>query len=406
MVVASPLRTAPPLSATPSFGSAFGRPQQLRLGMVSTYPPKLCGLATFASALTSDLRAAGNRVDVVRVDDGTEPQSIGGADELRLVNGNAASLRLAAARLSRCDAVIIQHEYGIFGGTDGDEVLDLIAAIDAPTIVVLHTVPLQPTTHQREVLVELSQLADRIVVMTASARDRLLSSYPVDPRTVDTIPHGATLPSGHHLVRPGSLGTRGMQLLTWGLLGPGKGVEHVINALPLVGDLPHQAQYTIAGVTHPKVFAAHGDVYRQSLIRRARELGVAESVSFDDGYRNLATLTEFVASADVVVLPYDSVDQVTSGVLVDAIAAGRPVIATAFPHAVELLSGGAGIVVPHRDPVALADAIRAMVMDPTLLAEMTAEAQRLAPSMSWAHVASAYAGLAHALLTTAEPVAM
>ena len=406
MVVASPLRTAPPLAAAPSFGSAFGRGQQLRLGMVSTYPPKLCGLATFASALTSDLRAAGNRVDVVRVDDGSEPQAIGGADEQRLVNGNVASLRLAAARLSRCDAVIIQHEYGIFGGTDGDEVLDLIAAIDAPTIVVLHTVPLQPTTHQREVLVELSQLADRVVVMTASARDRLLASYPVDAQTVETIPHGATLPSPQQSDRRVSPRDRSLQLLTWGLLGPGKGVEHVIDALPLLGSLPHPVQYTIAGVTHPKVFAAHGDVYRQSLVNQARAVGVSRSVRFDDDYRDLAELTRFVASTDVVVLPYDSVDQVTSGVLVDAIAAGRPVIATAFPHAVELLGDGAGIVVPHRDPVALANAIRAMVMDPNLLRDATARAQRLAPSMSWARVADSYATLARALLATIESVAM
>ena len=183
------------------------------------------------------------------------------------------------------------------------------------------------------------------------------------------------------------------QLLTWGLLGPGKGIEHTIDALGLLRDVHPRPRYTIAGVTHPKVFARQGDRYRESLIRRSWIRGVVGSVTFDDSYRRVAQLTRFVAGASVVVLPYDSRDQVTSGVLVDAIAAGRPVIATAFPHAVELLASGAGIVVPHADPVALAAAIRSTVCDPDQHASMAAEAGRLAPGLSWAAVARQYAGL-------------
>jgi polysaccharide biosynthesis protein PslF len=405
MSLSPPLRSAPMLRAAVP-GSAMGRAQSLRLGMVSTYPPKLCGLATFAAALARELAAAGNRVDVVRVDDGDDPSWIPGSEVARLVNGSAMSVRAAAAQLSRCDSVIIQHEYGIFGGADGDEVLDLMRAIDAPTIVVLHTVPLVPTDHQHDVLVEISRLANRVVVMTEAARDRLLGAYPVDPRIVVTIPHGATLPTASLAEHDTSLVSRSAQLLTWGLLGPGKGVEHVIDALGLLTDLPRRPHYTVAGVTHPKVFAARGDEYRHALIRQGWATGVAGYVEFDDDYRDLAGLTKFVASTDIVVLPYDSFDQVTSGVLVDAVAAGRPVIATAFPHAVELLGSGAGIVVPHRDPAALADAIRAMVTQPTLLAEMTAEAQRLAPTMSWSHIAGLYAQLAQELSANLEPVAM
>lgn len=401
-----PVRTPSRVLRAASSGAVASRAGSLRLGMVSTYPPKLCGLATFAAALARELVAAGNRVDVVRVDDGDDPSWIPGTEVARLINGSATSVRAAAAQLSRCDAVIIQHEYGIFGGADGDEVLDLMQAIDAPTIVVLHTVPLVPTDHQHDVLVEISRLANRVVVMTEAARDRLLEAYPVDPRIVVTIPHGATLPAASPGAHDTLLAGRSAQLLTWGLLGPGKGVEHVIDALSLLTDLPRRPHYTVAGVTHPKVFAARGDEYRHSLIRQGWATGVAGYVEFDDDYRDLAGLTKFVASTDIVVLPYDSVDQVTSGVLVDAVAAGRPVIATAFPHAVELLSSGAGIVVPHRDPAALADAIRSMVTQPTLLAEMTAEAQRLAPTMSWSHIAGLYAQLAQDLSANLESAAM
>ena len=140
-------------------------------------------------------------------------------------------------------------------------------------------------------------------------------------------------------------------------------------------------------------------------MRRARNAGVEDLVTFDDTYRNVEQLTRFVASASIVVLPYDSRDQVTSGVLVDAIAAGRPVIATAFPHAVELLKSGAGIVVPHADPVALSEAIRAILSNRYTMAAMASEAGRLAPSLSWSSVAAEYARLAGVLVRSAASVA-
>ena len=105
-----------------------------------------------------------------------------------------------------------------------------------------------------------------------------------------------------------------------------------------------------------------------------------------------------IQSSKVVALPYDSKDQVTSGVLVDAIAAGRPVVATAFPHAVELLSSGAGLVVDHDDPDAMARALRRVLNRPELAANMAAEASRLAPSLGWSVIAREYLNLADRLL--------
>lgn len=376
-----------------------------RIGLLSTYPPKLCGLATFAAALGGQLRRTGNRVDVVRIDDRDDTGPIERPVVAELVNGVPASIRKAAAVLSRCDVAIIQHEYGIYGGVDGDEVIELLEALDVPMIVVLHTVPLQPTPHQQTVLEAVGDIADRLVVMSETANDRLTSLYSIDPNKVVTIPHGASTPTFERLEFKLIGGAR-PQLLTWGLLGPGKGIEHTVDALALLGDLRHRPRYTVAGVTHPKVFARHGDQYRHSLIQRSYAAGVAGSVTFDDTYRDVAQLTRFVASASVVVLPYDSRDQVTSGVLVDAIAAGRPVIATAFPHAVELLSSGAGIVVPHADPVALAEAIRLVVSDGDVLESMATEARRLAPSLSWSAVAGQYVCLFDELVRTGEPIAI
>ena len=192
--------------------------------------------------------------------------------------------------------------------------------------------------------------------------------------------------------------------LTWGLLGPGKGIEWAIDAIADLADLAPHPNYVIAGATHPKVLAHSGQEYRQMLVQRAATSAAAPWVSFDDTYRDLASLTALIRSADLVVLPYDSTDQVTSGVLVDAVAAGRPVVSTAFPHAVELLGSGAGLVVPQRDSAALASAIRSVLTDPELAASMAAEARRLAPELSWTAVASCYDDLAGRLLARRQPV--
>lgn len=363
----------------------------LTIGILSTYPPTVCGLATFSAALERALLALGHRVLIVRVDDGTgrrpEHDSVAGV----LVNGSTASPRRAAAVLSTCDVAIVQHEYGIFGGPDGDEILDVLRHVDVPVIVALHTVQQHASSHQAELLVDLCDMADRVVVMSMSARERLVQTYyPIDPVKVLTIPHGAALAS-HVTTGATPMANPKAQLLTWGLLGPGKGIEHVIEAIGLLASLGHPVRYTIAGTTHPKVLAREGHAYRDALAVRAAALGIGHLVTFDETYREVGDLTEFIASAGVVILPYDTVEQVTSGVLVDSIAAGRSIIATSFPHAVELLADGAGLLVPQGDPTSMAMAIRTATAQPALIEAMERKARALAPMLSWSAVAAQYA---------------
>jgi glycosyltransferase involved in cell wall biosynthesis len=225
--------------------------------------------------------------------------------------------------------------------------------------------------------------------MTDVAHQRCLNVFDVAAEKVVTIPHGATVPERTSL----PLSTD-VSLLTWGLLGPGKGVEWVIDALAMLPDLRDRLCYTVAGETHPKIKANDGEQYREMLKRRAELLGVADQVAFDDQYRSLPSLLSLINESTCVVLPYDSDDQITSGVLVDAVSAGRPVIATRFPHAVELLSDGAGIVVPHRDSVSLAHAIRQIATNENALQEMAAATWSLAAEHRWPAIASKYVDLA------------
>jgi len=335
----------------------------------------------------------GSDVGIVRVADGTnspDPRVLAELD-----NGVPASVEEATATLSNCDVAVVQHDYGLYGGADGDEVLEILRGLTVPSIVVAHTVLVQPTDHQRQVLEEVVAAASAVVVMGQTARQRLCSGFDVDSSKVTVVHHGAASPDpGYRPARSGR-----PMLLSWGLFGPGKGIEWAIDAMAGLKDLSPRPRYVIAGRTHPKVVSSQGEAYRDMLVARAWAQGVAASVTFDSAYRDLRSLTHLIQDASVVVLPYDSRDQVTSGVLVDALAAGRPVVATAFPHAVELLTSGAGLIVPHGDADALSAALRRVLTEPGLAGSMEREAARLGPAFSWSSVASQYAHLADRILT-------
>ncbi|WAJ46686.1 glycosyltransferase [Mycobacterium sp. Aquia_216] len=362
-------------------------------GILSTYSPTPCGLATFSAALAGGLTARGANVNVVRIADGDISEEPNVAGEL--VNGSASSVAATSELLNQSDVAIIQHEYGIYGGPDGDEVVQIMARLRVPSIVVVHTVLKYPTPHQLSVLESVMVLADQVIVMSEVAHQRLCAGFAVDRHKIAMIPHGAALPSTNGVQHPDR-----PTMLTWGLLGPGKGIERVIDAMTSLKNLPNPPRYIIAGRTHPKILVAQGERYREALVAQAKRLGVADSVSFDAVYRTPEELTAFLQTASVVVLPYDSEDQVTSGVLVDSVASGRPIVATAFPHAVELLGSGAGIVVPHDDPDALLSALRRLLTDPHVAESMAAEARGLAPAIAWPVVANAYVGVAQRLLAT------
>jgi glycosyltransferase involved in cell wall biosynthesis len=365
------------------------------IALLSTYPPTQCGLATFTAALHTELATSSGSVGVVRVVDAAEshdgPEVVG-----HLVNGSADSARAAVKLLNDFDAVIVQHEYGIFGGPDGTDVLDVIDALTVPVIVVMHTVLGEPTPSQRRILEHLLATAALVVTMTETARGRLLTKYGADPAHVTVIPHGAINHGRMPLQRRAN--ARPL-VLTWGLLGPGKGVEWAIDAMPGLGDL--QPRYLVVGKTHPKVLERHGEEYRDGLRRRIDAHGVADIVELDPSYLSVSDLAALVERADVVLLPYDSREQVTSGVLIEAVAAGRPVVSTAFPHAVELLGDGTGLVVPQGDSAALEAALRRVLSEPGLAEAMARRASRKAPELFWSSVAARYRQIAGDLVGAA-----
>jgi glycosyltransferase involved in cell wall biosynthesis len=360
------------------------------VALVSTYPPTVCGLATFTSNLSAAIAAPGSgwRTVVLRLVDRIEADAHGEV-VAQWVAGDRASLHRAVMAIGSSDAVVLQHEYGLFGGTDGEDVLELIEAVQVPLIAVLHTVLLDPTLHQRRILDQVMTVASLTVVQSEAARRRLIAVHGADAEQVVVVPHGAVAnfagPVLRDIERP--------SVLTWGLLGPGKGIEHGISAVALLQQRSPAPLYIVAGQTHPKVLAAQGERYRDELRNQSRALGIADRVCFDGSYRDWESLRALVRSVDVVLLPYDSRDQVSSGVLVEAIASGKPVVATRFPHAEELLSRGAGLTVAQGDFQAMADALDRVLYEPGLATRMATASRREGVALLWPTVGATYRSL-------------
>jgi glycosyltransferase involved in cell wall biosynthesis len=368
-----------------------------RFSLLSTYPPTRCGLATFSESFVTAITASGDdTVEVVRAIDALDRPTSARINDNAVIVGELHVSRPASAMsvsrlLSRADVVVVQHEYGIYGGDDGDDVIGVLEALTAPSIVVMHTVLEDPTAHQRRVLQRVAAAATAVVVMTDRASALLVSEYGVAPEHVSVIPHG--VPDWDHLVdrhRPDRT-----TMLTWGLIGPGKGLEWGIRAVAALGDLEPRVHYEILGETHPKVVAHEGEAYRERLELLTHELGVADRVTFDARYLDRDQLSARVAAADLILLPYDSREQVTSGVLVEAVAAGKPVVATGFPHALELLQHGAGAIVDHESPAGIAEAVRGIVARHDDRRQTAFD-----PDTAWSAVAQRYRELAESMTAT------
>ncbi len=380
---------------TPHMNQAPTRPA---VGFLSTYPPTSCGLATFTASLRDAIaghRGSGTGLGVVSVADNPS-FSLRNEVVHEHLNGDDVSLVEAIDALNGFDVAFIQHEYGIYGGPDGDEVLDLLAGLRVPAVVTLHTVLSRPSPAQRSILEKLVALAAITIVMSETAYSRLVDRYTVDESKIRVIPHGART----GLMGPSLVTGDRPVVLTWGLIGPGKGLEMAISAFAGLEKLHPKPRYIILGKTHPKVQASQGDAYLEGLEDQVRALGLGDVVEFDGRYLTTEELTVAVRQADLVVLPYESTEQVTSGVLVEALAAGKPVIATAFPHAVELLGTGAGIVVPHGDPAAMAAALLLLLTHPSAAFDMATEARLIGSTLQWPAIARRYMDEAEILIAS------
>ncbi|HZQ81407.1 MAG TPA: glycosyltransferase [Gaiellaceae bacterium] len=381
----------------------------MRVAILSTYPPRACGIGTFSHDVRQALLTADGVDDVsalVIVDQPSAPQR---PEILQTISQGARGDYVRAARgLARTDVdvVLLEHEYGIFGGRDGEYVLSLVNELSQPLVVTLHTVLAAPTPGQRRVLSSLCDEAERVIVMTETARHILENLGVCDPGKIAVVPHGAPpqlaaarleLDCGRspRYLTATAGGFEEMEarfvLSTFGLISPGKGLEVMLEALPGIVARHPEALYVIAGRTHPQVARRQGEEYRLLLERRVLELELGKHVVFDDRFLSVDELADLLAATDVFVTPYASREQSSSGSLTFALASGCAAISTPYWYARDVLASGAGTLVDFGDAEGLGAAVCAYVEAPEALARARREARRISATFAWSSVGAATA---------------
>jgi glycosyltransferase involved in cell wall biosynthesis len=298
----------------------------------------------------------------------------------------------AALNDSNVDVVSLQHEYGIWGGESGSFVLDFVRSLRKPFVATLHTVLRTPSPLQRAVLAELVDASAASVVMSRSAADLLALAYDVDPARLEVVPHGVpAIPLVDPAVAKRRLGLQPRPvILSFGLLGPGKGYESVIEAMPAVMRESPDARFVVLGVTHPDMLRREGEAYRRRLEDLARTLGVAERVQFVNRFVGKLELGLWLEAADLFVTPYPNLDQIVSGTLSYAMGAGKAIVSTPYAYAEEMLEDGRGRLVRPGSPEALAEAFLELLADDAMRARLGWLAYRRSRSMLWPVVGERY----------------
>src|SRR5712691_4789656 len=367
-----------------------------RVAFIGNHLPRRCGIATF----THDLHRA---ISMTRPDLETcvvamtnpgcsydYPPAVRFQIREEVIDEYAQGAELL--NNAGFDVVSLQHEYGIFDGPAGGNIVDLLSRLEMPVVTTLHTVLAKPTPIEHDIMRRIIDASAKIVIMSETARELLRSVHDVPAHKIDVIPHGIPdfpfLEPHHAKVEFGF--EEKTIILTFGLLSPNKGIEIMLDAMPSIVKSCPNAVYVILGATHPNLVRDQGEAYRDSLIARVRELGIGDCVVFFNQFVDQATLLNFISMCDVYVTPYLNEAQMTSGTLAYSFGLGRAVVSTPYWHAKELLSDGRGILVPFGDAEAVSTEIAGLLTNDVRRHAMRKGAYAASRSMTWVQTAKRY----------------
>ncbi len=367
-----------------------------RIAVIGNYLPRHCGIATFTTDLCEAISAEYGtaRLLALPVNDTEDGYDYPARVRWSLAQDNVTSYQEAAEFLNfnNIDMVCLQHEYGIFGGPAGSHILHLLRGLKMPVVTTLHTVLREPDADQLRVMEEIAELSDRLIVMSQLSSQFLQEIFKVPGSKIDMVPHGVPdLPFLDPNFYKDRFGVEGKAvLLTFGLLSPNKGIENVIQAMPQILSKHENVVYLVAGATHPHILRREGDKYRASLRALAKEVGVESQVIFHDRFVSPEEMAEFIGAADIYITPYRHEAQVVSGTLAYALGAGKAIISTPYWHAIELLDGRRGALVPFQNPDAIAQKTIGLLDTPALRHAMRKRGYLFAREMVWKRVAQGY----------------
>ena len=366
------------------------------VAFIGNHLPRRCGIATFTSHLLDAISAESPRSDceAVAINDNQGPYHYPNRVKCEIEQHSFKDYIAVANKLNaiKPDIVCLQHEFGIFGGNRGSFILELLQHLQVPVVTTLHTILKEPTKDEYNILKKISQLSDRLVVMSQSSIEILCDVFKVDPNKIVLIPHGipdiAFTESRAYKSRFNLVNKR--VLLTFGLLSPGKGIETVINALPEVVKQNPDVVYLLVGATHPHIKSVQGESYRIKLQQLAIKLGVEKHIIFQDSFVSEKELSQYIGAADIYITPYVNEKQIISGTLAYALGMGKAVVSTPYWHALEMLGNGLGRLFPFNDHLKLAAEVNTLLGDPELLKTIQKKAYQVGRRMTWGCVAKHY----------------
>lgn len=380
--------------------------QRTRIAMIGCFRPRLCGIATFTADTYDHLLAARSDFDIDVYAMRSPTDRPADADVARTIDeAEPAQYRAAAEAINESGAstVWLQHEFGIFGGPAGAHVLELVDRVAAPLIVTLHTVLAEPSEAQRYVMDRLVARASKLVVMSEYGRTTLIDVYRAEPDQIVHIEHGTpdrTFVDISALRETLGLAQRPV-LSTFGLIGPGKGLEAAIRALPAIVAQYPDILYRIVGATHPNLVAHEGEAYREGLQALAENLGVSNNIAWENRFLDTEDLLDRIELCDIYLAPYPNLQQITSGTLAYAVALGRAVVSTPFVHARELLANDVGILLPESNSDAIAEAVLLLLAVPEERRALQRRAYARGRRTAWGAIADECAGLVDLVATPA-----
>ena len=367
-----------------------------RIAFIGNYLPRQCGIATFTTDLCEAVAAQYSKTVCIAlpVNDVADGYAYPARVRFELTEKDIDSYLRASdfLNINNVDLVCLQFEYGIFGGKAGSHILAILRGLRMPIVTTLHTILKNPDPDQRRVLEEVAALSDRLVVMSERGAEFLNEIYNVPLEKIDMIPHGIPdVPFVDPSFNKDLFGVEGkIVLLSFGLLSSDKGIETVISALPDIVARYPDIVYIVVGATHPHVIQHEGETYRLSLQWMAQQKGVESNVIFYNRFVSLEELIEFISAADIYITPYHNEAQITSGTLAYTLGAGKAIISTPYWYAQEVLSDGRGVLVPFRDPAALAEQVIKLLEKEAERHAMRKRAYKFGRAMIWSEVAQRY----------------
>lgn len=367
------------------------------IAFLSTYPPRECGIATFTQDLVREL----DKIKLLQ-----EPKIIALSnddckydDRVKMeINQYNREDYIKAAKVinnSSIELLVIEHEYGIFGGECGEYLLDFVDNLNIPFVTTLHTVLPKPSFKQKEILNILGKKSKKIITMSKNTVYVLESIYNIDKNKIEVIHHGVPfriVPPREKLKAEQGLKDK-VIISTFGLIGPSKGLEYGIKAIAEVVKKHKDIVYLILGQTHPCIKREKGEEYREELEKLVKNLKIENNVWFINKYLTKDEIINYLQISDIYMTPYLGKDQAVSGTLAYAAGYGRVIVSTPYSYAKEMLSEGRGMLGEFKNAHSLAKCINYILENPDKKRVMEHKTLKVGKTMMWKNVAKQYAKL-------------